>query len=168
MSTALEPPTGPCHFVDAERIAAGIAASHASPRRRVIVPVHRSNTATVQRMLNIVQPGSYIRPHIHPLASGVELVCVLQGAAMFLLFDDHGTVTARRTLTPGPGTSLADLEPRIHHTYCALAPDTVILEIKGGPYDPALDKTWPDWAPAEDSPAAADYLARLLADAESL
>lgn len=128
-----------------------------------MVPVHRSSDGRVQRLLNVVQPGSYVRPHLHPRSLGIELVCVLQGAVLFLLFDPGGRVSSRRRLVPGPATSIADIEPRVFHTYLALEPDTVILEVKGGPYDPDLDKEWPDWAPAEESAEAAGYLARLLA-----
>jgi cupin fold WbuC family metalloprotein len=159
---ALDPPQGPVHFVDRARLEEAIAASRSNGRGRVIVPVHRTNTGPAQRMLNVMQPGSYVRPHLHPRALGVELVCVLHGAALLVLFDDHGAVTLRRRLVPGPASSIADLEAGVYHAFVALEPDTVILEIKGGPYDAELDKSWPGWAPAEGSPAAAPYLQSLL------
>lgn len=164
MRTALDPPTGPAFFPDEERIAEGIAASRTNGRGRVVVPIHRTSADHAQRMLNIMQPGSNPRPHLHPRAGvGVELVCVLRGAVAFITFDPQGGVVARRRLTPGAGTSIADIEPGVYHTFCALEPDTVVLEIKGGPYQPDLDKSWPDWAPPEESPEAGPYFEKLLA-----
>lgn len=162
--TVLEAPHGPVHFVGQARIDEGIAVSRSNGRGRVIIPVHRTNTDRAQRLLNIIQPGSYIRPHMHPRALGVELVCVLQGAALVLLFDEQGKVTTRRKLVPGPATSIADIEAKVYHALFALEPDTVVLEIKGGPYDEGLDKSWPDWAPAEGSAGVPAYMESLLAE----
>lgn len=154
---SLDPPVGPVHRPDAVRLADGIAASRSSPRRRVVVPVQRSESAVVQRMINVIQPDSYLRPHHHPRPQGVELVCVLQGEIGVFLFDDDGSVTSVFRLRPGPDTSIIDIEPRVWHTFLALAPDTIVLEIKGGPYDRDLDKVFPPWAPAEDEAGAAAY-----------
>ena len=154
---SLDPPSGPVHRPDTDRLAEGIAAARSSPRRRVVVPVQRSETAAVQRMLNVIQPDSYLRPHHHPRPQGVELVCVLQGQIGAFVFDDAGAVTDCFRLRPGPATGVLDIEPRVWHTFVALAPDTIVLEIKGGPYDRDLDKVFPDWAPAEGDPAAPAY-----------
>ena len=40
-------------------------------------------------------------------------------------------------------------------------PDTVIFEIKIGPYDPTTDKNFALWAPEEDSPKVAEFLLSL-------
>ncbi len=52
---------------------------------------------------------------------------------------------------------MIDIETRVWHGVLALAADTVILEIKRGPYDDR-DKVFADWAPEEDSEEAPAYL----------
>ena len=41
------------------------------------------------------------------------------------------------------------------------APDTVIFEVKPGPYDAATDKEFAPWAPPEGDPRAHAYLIQL-------
>ena len=43
-------------------------------------------------------------------------------------------------------------------------PDTVIFEVKKGPYNPETDKEFASWSPEEDSPEVTDFLARLNED----
>ena len=50
-----------------------------------------------------------------------------------------------------------DLAPGIFHGLVALEPDTVIYEVKDGPYAAANDKAFAPWAPEEGSPEAARY-----------
>ena len=45
--------------LDALTIERGIRAANESPRRRIIMQLHRSDTEGVQRMLNFMQRGSY-------------------------------------------------------------------------------------------------------------
>ena len=59
---ALEPPEGPIVLIDTPLIEAASHASRRSPRRRVILPFHASHGDPLQRMLNAMQPGSYIQP----------------------------------------------------------------------------------------------------------
>ncbi len=162
MSNSLESPQGPAYFLEQSRIDEAILASRSSARRRMIAPIQRSESALVQRMLNVMQPGSYVRPHRHPRPQSVELIQVLQGALAVFVFSENGEVLTARTLRPGVSGSLLDLEPGVWHTFLPLSPDTVVLEIKGGPYDAKLDKVWPDWAPEEGADAAEAYAQSLL------
>jgi hypothetical protein len=54
-----------------------------------------------------------------------------------------------------------DIRPGVWHTIFALVPDTVVFEVKPGPYSPANDKDFAPWAPREYSPEAAPYLATI-------
>ncbi len=108
-------------------------------------------------MLNFLLEGTYIRPHLHPLPHASETIQVLQGALDFLIFDDHGHITQRHPLQAGP-LGLIDIEPNVWHGFVVTAPDTVILEIKRGPYDAEHDKVFPPWAPEENAAEASEYL----------
>jgi len=158
----LDSPADPVFFLDEAHLQEGIAASRVHERKRIMVPIQRSETASVQRLLNIMQPGSYVQPHQHPRPQAVELAQVLQGSMRVWIFDDNGTVQLTRTCSAGSSESLVDIEPNVWHSFAALEPDTVILEIKGGPYNKSQDKIFADWAPVETEPEAADYLQGLL------
>ena len=66
-------------------------------------------------------------------------------------------------LMGNPAACLVDIESGVWHTLVPLANDTVILEIKRGPYNAATDKTFASWAPEEGSPAAHSYLRKMEA-----
>ncbi|MEM6600083.1 MAG: WbuC family cupin fold metalloprotein, partial [Verrucomicrobiota bacterium] len=145
----LDSPTDPVFFLTQQRVQRGIAASRVNDRRRIMLPIQRSEAAPVQRLLNIMQPGSYVQPHQHPRPQAIELAHVLQGSICVWIFDDSGAVLESRTCTAGELESLVDIEPGVWHSFAALKPDTVILEIKGGPYDKTQDKIFAKWAPRE-------------------
>lgn len=158
---ALDAPAGETALIDEQLIGRAIAASRESPRRRVILPLHASASDPYQRMLNAVQPGSYIRPHRHRDPPKGESVIVLRGAVRFVTFREDGAVAMSVALGPTSGTIGLDVRPGVYHTFLALEPDTVVFEAKTGPYDERVDKDFAPWAPAEGSPEAAAYLRRL-------
>lgn len=161
---ALSAPSGAICWLSKDLLEGAIAASHESPRRRVIQPFHRSESATLQRMFNAVQPGSYIPPHRHLEPPKAESWIVLTGALAFFTFDDQGTISECLEIRAGGEIFGVDLEPGVYHTFFALEPDTVVYEVKDGPYSPTTDKTFPAWAPAEGTPEASRYLAQLSAE----
>lgn len=151
MPLALPNITGPVFTISAEILRDGCAAAAASPRRRMILPLHRQQEALVQRMLNFLQPDTYIQPHLHPLPGASETIHVIQGSMVFLIFEEDGTVRSRHLLQAGP-LGFIDIEPNVWHGFVTLEPDTVIIEIKRGPYDGANDKVFATWAPKEGEP----------------
>ena len=154
MKLALPNVTGDLFTLDEESIQVGIRESRDSPRRRMILPLHRGQGDLVQRMLNFLQLGTYVTPHLHPRESASETVFVLRGSLGFLLLDECGGVLEKRRLDAG---GLIDIVPSVWHTMVALEPDTVILEIKRGPHD-ETDKVFADWAPVEGTPEAGKLL----------
>jgi cupin fold WbuC family metalloprotein len=132
------------------------AAARESPRLRRNHNLH-AEPDLVQRFLNVLQPGTYVRPHRHLRASpgaGFECFVVLQGAIGLLLLDDAGTVLRRERLdAAGPLRGMELAEGQVH-TLVALTPDAVMFEIKQGPYDPAVDKDFLETFPAEGTAAA--------------
>ena len=161
--TALPPVTGEVFHLTEDLLDAGLTAAHNSPRRRIILPIHRDQDALVQRMFNFMLPGTYVQPHLHPREDAIETMMVLRGALGFVLFDDRGKVSGHWRLTAGTPSALLDIEPKLWHGMVILEPDTVILEIKRGPYDAEHDKIFADWAPAEGDVEADAYRARLEA-----
>jgi cupin fold WbuC family metalloprotein len=78
-------------------------------------------------------------------------------------FDDSGTVTDRFLLDAEGAVRGVDLPPGIWHTVLALSESSVCYEVKPGPWEPASDKDFADWAPAEQTPEAAEFVIRMEA-----
>jgi cupin fold WbuC family metalloprotein len=164
MKTAFENRTGDQFLPDDELIAKAVAASRESARKRVIIPIHRTQDAEVQRMLNVLQPGTYIRLHKHPMAHAAESVVVLQGAIRFYRFSDDGAILQADTIRAGGVNCFTDIEPGVWHTFTVLEEDTVLFECKKGPYDPQTDKEFATWAPEEGTPEALLWMERFTKD----
>lgn len=158
MKLAMVNPTGPVFELTPELLEEGLTLSRQSPRRRMLLPIHRFPEDLVQRMVNFLQPGTYIQAHQHPREWASETILVTSGALGFVTFDEEGGVVTTSRLKVG---DLIDIEAGVWHGVLALEPDTVILEIKRGPYDDR-DKVFADWAPSENSAGAPDYLAWLV------
>lgn len=137
-----------------------VQGSRISERKRMILPLHKGDSALLQRMLNAVQPGTYIRPHRHA-SDRPESIIVLQGAIQVFIFNDDGDVFQRLELRAGCPTFGIDLEGGVWHCFQSLEPDTVLFEVKPGPYDPNTDKEFAPWAPEEFTPDAEAYLQNL-------
>lgn len=156
---SLPPVAGDVFVLDEAALQRGIAASRESPRRRIMLPLQRSAGDRVQRLVNFLQRSSYIRPHQHPQPGCIENIAVLQGTLVLLTYDETGVVLSAHRLTAGqPAACMVDVEQGVWHTLVPLADDTVVLEIKHGPYDAATDKRFAEWAPLEGTPEAAEWM----------
>ena len=160
IKTASDAPEGAVVAVDENLISSVVKESRISPRKRMILPLHKGDFALLQRMLNAIQPGSYIRPHRHA-KDRAESIVVLQGAIRFLVFDDRGEIFQTLELRAGTPTFGIDFEGGVWHSFQTLEKDTVLFEVKPGPYNPDTDKEFAPWAPEEFSPEAAAYLESL-------
>ncbi len=156
--TAFQNPSGDLFNLSKEQIENGLTASRKSSRRRMILPIHRKQEAEVQRLINFLQPGTYIRPHHHPLPHATESIVVLKGSIRFFTLDDDGSVLTDQKLTSAPIPSVIDIESRVWHTFLVLEPDTIIFECKKGPYSANTDKIFAKWAPEEGDEEANHYM----------
>jgi cupin fold WbuC family metalloprotein len=163
---ALTAPATPLTRISQTLLQQAVAASRVSPRKRIIFPFHKGDPAPLHRMFNAVQPGTYIRPHRHLNPPKAESIIVLQGALHFFVFEASGEVQEHFPLQAGTLDFGVDIEPGVIHTFIARAPDTVVFEVKTGPYNPANDKDFSSWAPKETDPAMPAYLEQLTRLAE--
>jgi cupin fold WbuC family metalloprotein len=134
-----------------------------SARRREIHIFHEGDADPLQRMLNALQPGSYVRPHRHLDPPKSESLIVLQGMLGYVSFSDDGLPEEESYLVLDTARDVygCDIRPGVWHTIFALTPDTVVFEVKPGPYHAARDKDFALWAPQEYSPEAAVFLAEI-------
>lgn len=148
-------------LIDAQLIDAVSAQAAVSPRRRQNFNFHALESAPANRLLNAIEPESYVRPHRHLHPSKDETLVVLRGAVGMVIFDDKGAVLQHTTLRAGTGTLGVDIPHAIWHTFVGLEPGSVIFEAKAGPYLPLEREEKASWAPAEDDPTAFAYLDKL-------
>ncbi len=159
---ALDPPPGPVSLLTGEMVTRAAEVARQNPRRRVILPLHPGHSDTLHRMLNACQPGAYIQPHRHIAPPKAESIVVLQGAIGLVLFDEAGAITGQFVLRAGSDRFGVDLHPGVYHTFVVLEPDTVLFEVKPGPYSEDTDKDFAAWAPVEGSAEARQFLGALL------
>jgi cupin fold WbuC family metalloprotein len=136
-----------------------------SPRKRANFRLHEHHEP-VQRMLNAMQPGTYITPHKHENPDKVELFSILKGRVAVLQFDEMGEVLGVIILEAYGQNKIVDIPPRTYHSLVALEP-SACLEIIQGPYDEKTHKRFASWAPLEDNPKANDYLMYLVSIVEN-
>lgn len=134
-----------------------------SARKRRNFNFHASDADAAHRLLNGIEPGSYIPPHRHLDPAKDESIFILRGRLGAVFFDENGNVTETATLEPGGVQVGINIPHGTYHTVLALAPDTVFFEAKAGPYLPVTPEERAPWAPAEAESGAADYLSALRA-----
>lgn len=106
----------------------------------------------VQRFLNVLQPGTYVRPHRHVRdqpGTGFECFLVLQGAIGLLVMNSSGSIIQQERLEANGPLRGIELAENQFHTLVALEPDTVMFELKQGPYQPTEDKDFLKGFPPE-------------------
>lgn len=158
---ALDAPSTAVTPITSQLIDQAVQASRTSERRRIILPLHKSADESLHRMFNAMQPETYIPPHRHLLPPKAESILVLRGSLCFVTFDESGNIDQMLDLSAGSDQIGVDVAAGIYHTFFILEPDTVVFEVKPGPYSPINDKDFAPWAPSEGHPAANDYLAQL-------
>ena len=150
-------------LIDRDLIDRKVLDARRSERKREIHIFHEGDPDSLQRMLNAIQPGSYVRPHRHLNPPKAESLIVLQGVLGYVSFTEDGAPEdgSEILLDPSRGVYGCDIRPGVWHTIFALTPDTVLFEVKPGPYNPGDDKEFAPWSPREGSAEATEFLTRL-------
>lgn len=148
-------------FIDRGLLDATTALAKATPRLRKNHNIHASEGEPCNRLLNAIEPGSYVPPHRHCDPAKDETVVVIRGRLGVIAFDDRGNVAEKAFLEAGGACMIATVPHDLFHTFLALESGTVFFEAKGGPYRPLLPPEKPAWAPAENAPEAPSFLAAL-------
>lgn len=133
-----------------------------SERKRTNHNFHKELSDTLQRLLNVMQPDTYVRPHKHEDPDKREAFIILQGRAIAIEFNNEGDIADYLILDPANGKFGVEIPERTWHTVIVIDRDTVIYEVKDGPYNPIDDKNFAPWAPEEFSPESVDYNRKLL------
>lgn len=133
-----------------------------SPRGRKNYNFHKTYDDPLQRLINSIEPYSYIQPHKHENPDKREVFTVLQGRLLVAEFDESGNISDHCILDPLEGTFGAEISERTFHSIFALEPGTIVYEIKDGPYNPIDDKNFAPWAPKEGEEGVSKYIEEIL------
>lgn len=136
-------------------------AAENSPRRRKNYNFHANGSDVSHRLLNAIEPDSYIPPHCHLDASKDETVVILRGKIGMVLFNPDGDVTGTVLLEPGSEALGVNIPHGQFHTLVALEEGSVFFESKAGPYFPLTTEEKASWAPGEGAPESVGYLNKL-------
>ena len=129
-----------------------------SPRRRRNYNFHETESDARHRLLNAIEPRSYIQPHCHREVTKDETLIVVRGRLGVIFFDDRGAVTAAAVLAPASESVGVNIPHGVYHTLVALESGSVFFEAKAGPFAPLTPDEKAAWAPAEGDAQAAAYL----------
>lgn len=120
-----------------------------SARRRMNFNFHPFPDDTLQRLLNAMEPDTYIQPHKHENPDKVEVFFCLRGRLLVVEFNDDGTIADYIVLDSQSGNYGCEIPARTYHSIISLESGSVAYEVKHGPYNPIDDKNFAAWAPKE-------------------
>ncbi len=149
-------------LIDADLLDAVATEAAASPRRRKNRNFHERNDFPCHRLLNAIEPGSYVAPHRHLAAHKDETMLLVRGTAGFITFTDSGQPVDVVLLGAASSRLGVDIPHGTWHTIFALESGTIVFEAKAGPYLALSAAERAPWAPAEGDAAAAAYLDSLV------
>ena len=109
-----------------------------SERLRMNFNLHDSLDAKAQRLLNALEPGTVLPIHRH--WETAETYIVLRGSIRVLFYNDRKELTNMFDLDPKKKTYGIHIPKGQWHTLEVLESDTVIFEVKDGPYMPLMEE----------------------------
>src|SRR5262245_19976157 len=153
-SVGWSPPMLKAHnveIVDHRQIAELATRARTVPRKRAHLLLHEGPAVPVQRLIIVLQPKTYVRPHHH--SRQWEMLVLQQGRGNLLIFGGDGRLMDRIELSPR--SSVVQSTIGVWHGFVVLEPNTAVLEIKPGPY---LPTEFADWAPEEGDASASRFV----------
>ncbi len=133
-----------------------------APRLRMNYNFHRTTDEVVNRLLNVMNRGSYLPVHRHLSPDRCESSVVVRGRVGLTIYDNDGRVVERRVVGPDCGCYGFDIEAGVWHGLVVLEDDTVLFEVKQGPYAPITPDNLAAWTPAADDKQAVEAFIKEL------
>lgn len=105
-------------------------------RLRENLCLHESQKDKVQKMINVLIPGTKVPIHCH--LNSNETLVLLRGSIFVIYYDKQGTETKRFFLSTSKN-QLIDIKRGQWHSVFVNEP-VVLFEVKEGPYRPLLEE----------------------------
>ena len=124
--------------------------------------LHERLCDPVNRLLNALEPGTYVPAHRHSHPAKDETVFVLRGNIVSVIFDDAGNIIERAVIDPAHGVYGFDIPAGQWHGLLVRESGTVVFEVKKGPFTPLTEEDIAPWTPrTDDKEGITRYLNRL-------
>ena len=134
--------------------------ARASARGRMNHNFHQHLDDPCQRLLNAMEPGTFLPVHRH--RDKDEGILVLRGRVASFIFDATGAIVQQAIVDPRDGVYGFDIPAGEWHGLLVLEHGTVVYETKPGPYRPLAPDELAPWSPDPNDRAAVEaFLARL-------
>lgn len=141
-------------FITNELIELTLQRAKESPRLRMNHNFHADEADAVNRLLNAMHRGTFIPVHRHLNPSLSESGVVLRGRVGVIIYDSQGHIIDSRVVGDGADACGFDIEAGVWHGLVVLEDNTVIYEVKQGPYTPISAENVAPWSPAADNHTA--------------
>ncbi len=148
-------------IIDKEMLDALSLDAASSSRKRKNLNFHAEESAKSNRLLNAIEPDSYVPPHRHNDPDKDETIILLRGRMGILFFSEDGAVQMKSVLDSLNGVYGVDIPHGTTHTLISFEKGTVFFESKAGPYVPIVENERAAWAPRENESGVQDYLEML-------
>lgn len=150
-------------FIDQSMLNAVSGQAATSARLRKNFNFHACDDDASHRLLNAIEPGSYVMPHRHLDPAKDETMIVLRGRLGVVIFDDVGNIIDAAVLAPGGERVGINIPHGTWHSVLGLEAGTVFFEAKAGPYRALVEAERAPFAPAEGEAGCAEFYARWVA-----
>ncbi len=134
-------------------------------RNRLHYNYHGSFNDNLQKILISLNRRSYIRPHRHRIDPKEEILICLSGDFAIVFFSNNGKIVDIQRIKPVSASNNSYgivIQPDQWHMVVSISPNSLILEIKQGPFISEISKEFANWAPEENSDSAQIYLNEIL------
>jgi cupin fold WbuC family metalloprotein len=108
------------------------AASEKSPRRRRHRNLHDTNDS-IQRILRVLEPQTYMQPHRHLGEAPFRLFVLLRGRVGFVFFNENGMTESATLLHHEVGDYALEVPGDQYFSLVGLEPNSAMLEVREGP-----------------------------------
>ena len=139
-----------------------IEQARTSPRLRMNYNFHPELSDPVQRLINALEPWTYIRPHKHTTKE--ESFVLLRGTVLAVVFNEDGSIREHAILSATSGILGIEFEENCYHMLTSLETGSAVYEIKEGPFVPHTEGSSASFAPKEGTPEAVIFLKKVFGE----
>ena len=125
-----------------------------SQRKRSHYNLHKTLEDQVQRLCIALLKGTYIRPHSH---GKEELLLPLRGEIMLVIFSENGSIEKKIILSNESAAAGVEIGVGVLHSFVPLTESAMAIEVKRGPYEPAVPEDFAVWAPQEGADSVTEF-----------
>lgn len=114
------------------------AAAKSSERLRMNHNFHDALNAPCQRMLNALEPGTFVPIHRHKHTA--ETYILLRGKLKIFFYNEEKVIVEEEVLDQSYGCYGVHIPAGVWHSMEVLESGTIIFETKDGPYTPITEQ----------------------------